>query len=681
MKKSIFLKKTGKVFIPTSDWITVNRNPRKKLSSDALNIERPEYNDIGRKKICGIALREGCYRIIVNRPSSSVSFSPFKYEGTIRIERPDGHYCISGDLYHAKKRAFQQHIHTGQVENPSPVKLELASHPFKQSKIPVYPRHRYYGYLKGIQAYLYSYSEPTDPCQFSLDFDFFEYIHPADEYDGTFATTSSAQFTLALQTTPTEDRYEGVLYEDNVEIGDATLQWLSPWYRKAYLYIHTLEGAVPPEAVPDQDEEGIEDFRSIYATADWDLRVTYKTPNVTIPEDLDGVQTAQACWTRENCHTLLESLSDHNPAILDRKWLIHLIAIPAASGCGLGIMFDNRINVSDIGDLNLIAREGAATFSDVPLNNPLASPHVGDSFEDVPRAYLRSAAHEVGHTFNQIHQAREGQSDNSIMTTTGNLLSLLDSASQVFPDDMSLSFNTRVRHHLIHQPDPAIRPGAISFTGRLSASPEADDVDFLDQSYIEFLLKPHSQHLKLGEPLRLNWSVKNLSQERIIIPKDISDISLTARISVTYPDGTIRFNRPLQIEGEREVPLKPLDPEKHREAQTLLYWNKEGFVFKAPGQHKVDIILLWITEKGYKGLHSSTDIWIDYPTTQEENDVAERLFHKDVGIYVACGGKVRLNRAVERIEKVIKKYDSHPASVQLRAIKKSKKGKSGKKER
>ena len=44
---------------------------------------------------------------------------------------------------------------------------------------------------------------------------------------------------------------------------------------------------------------------------------------------------------------------------------------------------------------------------------------------NVPRAFLRSATHEVGHAFNQIHQGFEGGNDNSIMTPTPGVATVL----------------------------------------------------------------------------------------------------------------------------------------------------------------------------------------------------------------------------------------------------------------
>ena len=103
---------------------------------------------------------------------------------------------------------------------------------------------------------------------------------------------------------------------------------------------------------------------------------------------------------------------------LDAEWRTHLVVVPAAMGCSRGVMYD-QIDVP---------REGSASFSDdgYPASH---SSNFGDAEDemqrDVPRAFLRSASHEVTHAFNQIHQESETTADNSIMTTTPSVADVL----------------------------------------------------------------------------------------------------------------------------------------------------------------------------------------------------------------------------------------------------------------
>ena len=108
-----------------------------------------------------------------------------------------------------------------------------------------------------------------------------------------------------------------------------------------------------------------------------------------------------------------------------------------------------------------VPREGVASFCDDGYPSSQSSSFgtaANKKQRDVPRAFLRSACHEVGHGFNQIHQEQEAGADNSIMTTTPSVADVLGGPPGVFPDDINLAFNEHVRHHLVHFPDPRCGP-------------------------------------------------------------------------------------------------------------------------------------------------------------------------------------------------------------------------------
>ena len=90
-----------------------------------------------------------------------------------------------------------------------------------------------------------------------------------------------------------------------------------------------------------------------------------------------------------------------NPATnLDAEWRVHMIVVPAKLGCSRGVMYDQ------IG----VPREGCASFSDdgYPTVGLVELRSAANKKQrDVPRAFLRSATHELTHTLNQIHQEQE----------------------------------------------------------------------------------------------------------------------------------------------------------------------------------------------------------------------------------------------------------------------------------
>ena len=186
----------------------------------------------------------------------------------------------------------------------------------------------------------------------------------------------------------------------------------------------------------------------------WQLTVVQDQLNVPVP----GGVTPTNCWSSADLHALMTTV--RNPATnLDTEWRVHMIVVPAKLGCSRGVMYDQ------IG----VPREGCASFSDdgYPVcDSSNFGAAANQKQRDVPRAFLRSATHELTHTLNQIHQEQETAADNSIMTTTPSVADVLGGPATgepgVFPDQIKLAINTTVRHHLNHMPDPGHSPGRMA---------------------------------------------------------------------------------------------------------------------------------------------------------------------------------------------------------------------------
>lgn len=678
MNTSNFDRKTGKVLIPSAKTFTPNQKPIRPddIYNDSFPLyERDKQQVLYPYKFCHTDLKEGCYSITIT--ATSMALLNRGWRGTIRVEKAEDGICISGDLYKRKRYIISRQAFSGigeyQLLRPELRKAELLNEnsymefPFYKKKIPVYSRRSYYAYLLGTSAQFLAITRRNEPCPLSLDFDVYEFDHDDTGYEGTFPGAPTKAIRLSLQHTDIDHRYTGKMYEGATELGTVTMEWVSSYFRKAYLDIHTLQGAEAPQGVDDPDGTSTETFRSIYATAGWDLSVSYKTPDITIPGSLAGIQDSDECWNRENSHELLETVSTYAPAILDKKWKVHLIAIEGSLGCSRGRMFDNEIDATDIGDANNVAREGAVTYSHDGYNHANFGDNEDDLQKDTPRAFIRSAAHEVGHAFNMIHQNNEAGNDNSIMTVSPSVAGVLNAAGLDFPEDINLAFNALCRHHLIHRPDPWVRPGALEFTGSLVSTPEADDVYFYDPSQLKLeLTLPNN--IKLGEILKVSWKATNTSKNPIVFPERITDSSFTARVSIIYPDGSIRYLRPVNVNADIENPLTLLKAGESRSAETTLFWNKKGFAFTNPGKHTIELNILWADEGCYACVNASEDLWVDYPVTVQENEVASLILHKDVGRYVALKGRKPIKEAIQRIEKVISHYKTHPASGALKDI-------------
>lgn len=596
---------------------------------------------------CPDKLTPGCYRI---QFQPKFGFTTFK--GTMRVDTHGGTTTISGDLYRyfnfpfpfppiirEKISADRTPIEGAIVElNPAMVFYPLAY------DIPIYPRDRYYSYLR-----VTSIQRPpvlsTGPCQLTLTAQEYVYTQPpAGSFNGTFPPApGSRTVTIVLepQAAPagfTGSYFAGTLAEDGVTLGTFTMGWISSYFRKATLEIDTLTGSVAPQAV------GTESFRSIYGAAGWDLNVVYDQVNVPVPA---GV-TATNCWSNGDLHGLMTSI--RNPATnLDAEWHMHLVVVPAKLGCGRGVMYDQ------IG----VPREGVASFSDdgYPTGDSTNFGTAANQKQrNVPRAFLRSASHEVGHGFNQIHQEQEGGADNSIMTTTPSVADVLGGpatgAPGVFPDQINLGFNEHVRHHLVHFPDITVRPGGMTFgSGHSSTVPEADRYFFApDELALELDVK--QSHIELGEPLELAWTVTNVSGTTLPVPTDVGVEAQHATITVTDPRDRRRAVPSFVIRTDH-VSIAPLDNDKSLSAETRVFWSTLGFAFPEPGKYKVEVRIAWAYGGAPFGVKATADIFVNYPQTEADNRAAAALLHPQVGMYVALGGGApHLATAVDRIQQV-----------------------------
>lgn len=591
---------------------------------------------------CKIDLREGCYRITF-QPKMSTNI----FYGTLRVDKGGGKTVLSGDLYRflSPNVSVPSRVAAAASAATRPASNSIFSRPLP---IPIYARGKYYSYLKVIDIKM-----PTSASKCSFTLVAQEYVYtqpPPGAFNGTFPPAPGTR-TVQLVLSPaiplpgyTSVYFEGKLFEDATEKGTFKMGWVSSYFRRATLEIDTLKGAVAPQPVPAASGSGKEDFKTVFKTAGWNLNVIYDQKDIPVPAGVN----ANACWDHADLHALMTKVRKPTTD-LDKEWRFHLIVVPAKMGCSRGVMYDQ------LG----VPREGSATFSDDGY--PAASSDFfgtaeGQMQRNVPRAYLRSACHEVGHGFNQIHQEQEDGADNSIMTTTPSVAEVLGDASTgdpgVFPDQIKLGFNEHVRHHLIHFPDIAVRPGGLTFgSGHNSLTPQADeDRHYFSAEDLELRLKPERAQLELGEPLRVEWELVNNSAEIIPVPSDLRLEAQYAFITVINPHGVSKPMPSFIIECEAASIIN-LEPQKSLVAETRLYWSSYGFAFERAGRHLIEARVLWSIAGVPFGVRAAASVWVNFPQTNADNNAAATLLHPEVGKYVALGGGANhLTEAVARLE-------------------------------
>jgi hypothetical protein len=612
-------------------------------------------------KLCRLDFRDGCYEI-THRPTGSL----VSLQGTLRVDRaaPDAgpdKIIVSGDLY-TKPVVIDPPF---PVPPPTPAPLPTGDAPAVRAatstllsvaaavsriegptipvpilrpRIPIFPRARYHSYLKVTSVSAPVLVPPSATCQVTLVAEQYSYTQPpAGQHKGTFPSAPSRTVTIKLTRVPAPfpysltggPYYEGRLFEAGADKGSVTLAWVSPFFRRATLEIDTLTGAVAPAPVPD-GAGGTEFFDTIFAKIGWQLSVINDQTSVPVPA---GV-TPTNCWSSGDLHNLMTTV--RNPSTnLDTEWRLHLVVVPAKLGCARGVMYDQ------IG----VPREGCASFSDdgYPTSD---SSNFGTAANqkqrDIPRAFLRSATHEVTHTFNQIHQEIETSADNSTMTTTPSVADVLGGpatgAPGVFPDQINLAHNTTVRHHLNHMPDPVIRPGGWPFSSWFpTGAPQASDRHTFSPSELELTVSGAPDKVALGQPVELSWTLTNRSAVPLLAPNNVSLEALFATITVTDGEGREHPVRPFVIVCET-AKLMALDPGQSVSASTRVFWSSSGFAFERPGRYRVAVSINWSAQGVPVGVDGAVDVFVDYPTNDADNRAIGLALHPEVGKWVALGG-------------------------------------------
>lgn len=610
-------------------------------------------------KPCNLGFKDGCYAVTF-RPTGSLR--PFV--GTLRVDRrapeagPDG-VIVSGDLYlgappwvvdpgPTRAPDTDQDVAPGSVA----AALSRGDQPFELlplRRIPIYPRIRYHSYLSGTRLLVPAFTIGHRPCQVTIDVDQFNYSQPpAGSFEGSFPASPSRSLRFVLtKAAPSYPflggpRFQGRVFQGTVDRGSITLTWVSSYLRRAVLEIDVLTGAVGPAPVPHPSGTGNEYFDTVFAGARWDLTVVEDQVNVAVPAGVDP----DVCWSSADLHNLMTTVRKATTN-LDAEWRTHLVVVPATMGCSRGVMYD-QIDVP---------REGSASFSDDGYPASHSSNFgaaEGEMQRDVPRAYLRSASHEVTHAFNQIHQESETSADNSIMTTTPSVADVLGDAASgdpgVFPDQINLGFNTTVRNHLAHMPDPVIRPGGWPFASWFpSGAPQAGDRELFDASELSLETTVNTEQAAFGAPVTVTWTLTNTSNAELIVPNDVRLEGLFATMTVTNDRGTERPVRPFVIECET-VRLEPLAPGGQLTASYRLFWSTAGFALDRPGRHLVTVTVAWSVGGVPVGVTDDVELWVDHPTSDAENRDAALAMNPEVGKWVALGGGAyHLTEAVDRL--------------------------------
>jgi hypothetical protein len=240
------------------------------------------------------------------------------------------------------------------------------------------------------------------------------------------------------------------------------------------------------------------------------------------------------------------------------------------------------------------------------------------------------------------------------MTTTPSVADVLGGpatgAPGVFPDQISIGFNTTVRNHLAHMPDPVVRPGGWPFASWFGGtSPQASDYAEFDASELSVSVTVEPSRPALGQPVMVTWTLSNNGAEDLMVPNDVSLEGTFATMDVTDNRGRVQPVRAFAIVCD-DVALRPLPPGASLTSRYRAFWSTAGFAFERTGRHDVAVSVAWSANGVPVYARGSADLFVDYPLTAADNDAAELALHPEVGMWVALDGEAdHLTEAVSRV--------------------------------
>jgi hypothetical protein len=365
----------------------------------------------------------------------------------------------------------------------------------------------------------------------------------------------------------------------------------------------------------------ISTFRSVYATAGWDVRVA--TDEVNVPDD--------PSLTNAELETLL---AGHRQPFTGEDWRVWLL-VGSSQGSLFGIMFDD----------DLVPREGAVGFADATLSNDavIAPSARNQPLNNVPAAFLRTLVHEAGHAFNLFHPKHDVHNPPigiEIMNQTGDVIGFATTANP-YPNNAAFVFAEHDRLSLVHAPDPQVRPGWKNFGwghGSLSAGlPVPVDVAGLavpgsDDGLTLSVRMPLQAFV--GEYITAEVVLTNTGDQ----PRNVTGLLTLAEGDLVFlrssPQGDLDHILDVAV-GCGPRPMVLLDPGESVSNHVQVFFTNQGVTFDTPGRHTV--VAQLDTDPVTTVYSMPITVDIRTPASDAELDISGKTLSRGVGRALALG--------------------------------------------
>jgi len=500
-------------------------------------------------------LRAGCYLLRYTPLPSATALVPPHYDGTFRVQHDGPSTIASGDLY----------LHSVRFRPPWRSGRQLLTEPDPAAGIPIFARGRYRYYMRVTQIL-----PRAAGTHLVLGFELHRFDHATRTWSFDDAYTADLHWTAAPHGYPTASDYlrGDVRSSSGSMVGHLTMGWVSMYLRRAVIEIDRV--AVSESALANA--AGL-DWPGILEQVGWD---------VTVDEsDLDMTEPSGESWSDAEMHA--EMLARRDSADLDAEWRYWLICVRRLDSTERGIMFD-----AYGGDSNNIPREGAGISShwEIPNADPWGLVK-GARFGDAPDPYFRTAVHELGHAMGLYHNAV----DNGFMHTTPDIAANAVPPQQ-FPQNIQWSHAPDDQKRLRHMPDMWVRPGGVAFGEAYTTAPISPGDQVEEAEGLELSVSALLPVLPIGAPVRVDYLLRNVSDEPLPVPASLSMKSGSVSGSVVDPSGTVRTFRSI-VRCLDEHPLHQLAPAESMAHSVTLLRGAEGPLFPASGIHRIIVRVEW----------------------------------------------------------------------------------------
>ena len=548
-----------------------------------------------------------------------------RVRGPLRIEVGASSLRVSGDMY-TQRGLFPVDptlVAVGGPATPDVVDFggegadvdaeDLVPFPTPPVTYPSFPRNQYSWYFRSVGA---TYGNGTLTVSIVR--------HVWNRATQEFVSTDGGRLVLTCKRSLIAIPIQAQRMEGTLTIGGTTstvkATKTSRFYRGCRVEVDVMVNrGFPPSATTGAGVAVT--FRSIYASAGWDVQVVQD--QINIPDD--------ASLTNAELQALLTT---HRQAVPGERWRLWLL-VGSSQGGFFGVMFDD----------DSVPREGAVGFADARLGNEvvIAANARNQALNDVPAAFLRTLVHEAGHAFNlfhpkhDVHQPGIGR---EIMNQTGDVIGFATAANP-YPGNAMFVFSDHDRTSLIHSPDPQVRPGWKNFGwghGNLSAGlPAPVDVSGLstaDGDDVLVLTVRMPQQAFVGEYVTAEIELTNTGP----VARDVTSLLTLSEGDLVFlrtaPDGALDHVLDVTL-GCGPRPLVRLEPGQSVTNRVQVFFTNQGVTFTTPGRHTV---IAQLEVDPITTVHSApVTIDVRTPATNDEVSISAKTLTKGVGKAIALG--------------------------------------------